>query len=85
MAGFDPDKDKVLKEWRSEETGLVISINQYAGGEPKLQIGPRIIMKKDGTEGAPRRAGRLSVEDVMWLYDIIDDIKDDLQGFSLPE
>ncbi|MGM0419306.1 MAG: hypothetical protein ACQEQS_11345 [Thermodesulfobacteriota bacterium] len=85
MAGFDPEKDKVLKEWRSEETGLVVSINQYAEGEPKLQIGPRIIMKKDGTEGAPRRAGRLSVEDVMWLYDLIDEIKDELQELSLPE
>lgn len=84
MAGFDPEKDKVIKEWRSEETGLVISINQYDGGEPKLQIGPRIIMKKDGTEGAPRRAGRLTVEDVMWLYEIIDDIKDDIQDLSLP-
>ena len=84
MAGFDPEKDKVVKEWRCEETGLVISINQYDGGEPKLQIGPRIIMKKDGTEGAPRRAGRLSVEDLMWLYDIIDEVKDEIQDLSLP-
>lgn len=85
MAGFDPEKDKVLKEWRSEETGLVVSINQYDEGEPKLQIGPRVITKKDGTPGAPRRAGRLSVEDVMWLYDIIDEIKDEIQDLSLPE
>ncbi|MDY0361666.1 MAG: hypothetical protein RBR08_09450 [Desulforegulaceae bacterium] len=85
MAGFDPEKDKVLKEWRCEETGLVVSINQYAEGEPKVQIGPRIIMKKDGTEGAPRRAGRLSVEDIMWLHEIIDEIRDELQDLSLPE
>jgi len=85
MAGFDPEKDKMLKEWRSDETGLVLSINQYDSGEPKLQIGPRIIMKKDGTKGAPRRAGRLTVEDVMWIYDIIDEIKDEMQDLSLPE
>ncbi|MCB9480564.1 MAG: hypothetical protein H6680_01890 [Desulfobacteraceae bacterium] len=85
MAGFDPEKDKVLKEWRCEETGLVVSINQYGDGEPKVQIGPRIIMKKDGTEGAPRKAGRLSVEDIMWLHEIIDEIRDELQDLSLPE
>jgi hypothetical protein len=85
MAGFDPEKDKVLKEWRCEETGLVVSINQYGEGEPKVQIGPRIIMKKDGTEGAPRKAGRLSVEDIMWLHEIIDELRDELQDLSLPE
>jgi hypothetical protein len=85
MAGFDPEKDKVLKEWRCEETGLVVTINQYGDGEPKVQIGPRIIMKKDGTEGAPRKAGRLSVEDIMWIHEIIDEIRDELQDLSLPE
>jgi hypothetical protein len=82
--GFDPEKDKVLKQWKCEETGLVISINQYDGGEAKLQIGPRILLKKDGTERAPMKAGRLSVEDVMWLYDIIDEIKDELSDLSGP-
>jgi len=43
---FDPEKDKVLKKWRCEETGLVISINQYGDGDPKLQIGPRVFVKK---------------------------------------
>ena len=64
MAGFDPEQDKKLKEWRSEETGLCISICQYKDGEPKVQIGPRIIKKKDGTDGAPRKAGRFTIEDV---------------------
>ena len=45
---FDSEKDKILKQWRSEETGLVISINRYAEGEAKVQIGPRIFIKKDG-------------------------------------
>ncbi len=82
--GFDPEKDKVLKKWKSEETGLLISINQYDTGEPKVQIGPRILLKKDGTERAPARAGRLSVEDIMWLYDVIDEIKDELSELAEP-
>jgi len=78
MAGYDPEKDKLLKEWVCEETGLHVSINQYGEGEPKLQIGPRILMKKDGTERRPAKAGRLSIEDVMWFYDVIDEIKETL-------
>ena len=79
MPGYDPEKDKVLKKWQSEETGLVVSINQYGDGEPKVQIGPRMVMKKDGTE-SQRKAGRLTVEDLMWFYDIIDEVKEDLSG-----
>jgi hypothetical protein len=78
MAGYDPQKDKVIKKWQNEETGLIISINQYAEGEPKVQIGPRILKKKDGTDRAPAKAGRLSMEDLLWIYDIIDDIKDEM-------
>ncbi|MCK5542347.1 MAG: hypothetical protein KAI40_06610 [Desulfobacterales bacterium] len=85
MAGFDPEQDKKLKEWRSEETGLCISICQYKNGEPKVQIGPRIIMKKDGTEGAPRKAGRFTIEDVMWIYETIDEVKDELSDLVGPE
>lgn len=74
---FDPSKDKVLKKWKCDETGLVVTINQYAEGEPKLQIGPRVVLKKDGTE-SQRKAGRLTIEDLMWFYDIIDEVKDEL-------
>jgi len=81
---FDPEKDKILKKWKSEETGLIVSINQYENGEPKLQIGPRIFVKKDGNE-SQRRAGRMTVEDLLWFYDIIDEVKDDLQKLTLPE
>lgn len=81
---YDPEKDKVIKKWKCEETGLVISINQYGDSEPKLQIGPRIFKKKDGSEGAPVRAGRLSVEDVLWLYDMIDEVKDELTRLAGP-
>ena len=43
---FEPEKDKLLKLWRCEETGLIVSINQYNNGEPKLQIGPRVSIRK---------------------------------------
>lgn len=80
---FDPEKDKILKKWVCDETGLVISINQYGSGEPKVQIGPRIFKKKDGSE-SQRRAGRLAIEDLMWLYDIIDEVKDELSNLTSP-
>ena len=82
---YEPEKDKVLKKWKSEETGLVLSINKYGDGEAKLQIGPRILKKKDGTDGAPVKAGRLSIEDVMWLYDLLDEIKEDLARLATPQ
>ena len=85
MAGYDPEQDKKIAEWKNEETGLILSIMQYGKGEPKLQVGPRILKKKDGSDRAPMKAGRLSVEDVMWLYDIIDEVKDELSDMVGPE
>jgi len=82
---YDPEKDKVLKKWKCEETGLVVSINRYGTSEAKLQIGPRILLKKDGSERAPAKAGRLTIEDLMWFYDIIDEVKDELSGLAKPE
>jgi hypothetical protein len=70
---YDPEKDKVLKTWKCDETGLMV------------QIGPRILSKKDGTQRAPAKAGRLTIEDLMWLYDIIDEVKDDLTAFHKPQ
>ncbi|VEN73706.1 conserved hypothetical protein [Candidatus Desulfarcum epimagneticum] len=81
---FDPEKDKILKKWTSEETGLVVSINRYGEGEPKVQIGPRVFVKKDGGT-SHRKAGRMTMEDLLWLYDIIDEIKDDMSEFAAPE
>jgi hypothetical protein len=81
---YDPEMDKVLKKWKCEETGLMVTINQYGTGEPKVQIGPRILLKKDGTERAPVKAGRLTIEDVMWFYDMIDEIKDELTKIAKP-
>ena len=80
---FDPGKDKTLKKWKCEDTGLIVSINQYGDGEPKLQIGPRAFMRKDGEE-SQRKAGRLTMEDVMWFYDIIDEVKEELSRLTSP-
>jgi hypothetical protein len=80
---FDPEKDKILKKWQCDETGLVVTINQYGDGEPKVQIGPRIFKRKDGKE-SQRKAGRLTIEDVMWFYDIIDDVKEELAKLARP-
>jgi len=81
---FDPEKDKILKKWKCDETGLLITINRYGEGEAKLQIGPRIFIKKDGGE-SQRKAGRLTIEDLMWLYDIIDEVKDELAELAGPQ
>jgi len=82
---FDPNKDKMLKKWRCEETGLVVSINQYGDAQPKVQIGPRLLKKKDGTDRAPAKAGRLTIEDLLWLYDVIDDVKEELSSLVQPQ
>ena len=80
---FDPEMDKILKKWKCEETGLVVSINQYGDGEAKVQIGPRLFMKKDGTE-SQRKAGRLTIEDLIWFYEIIDEVKEELSKLARP-
>jgi hypothetical protein len=82
---YDPQKDKVLNKWKCEETGLIVTINQYGDGEPKVQLGPRILLKKDGSERAPVKAGRLTIEDLNWLYEIIDEVKDELSALVKPE
>ena len=82
---YDPEMDKILKQWKCAETGLMVSINQYGNGEPKVQIGPRILKKRDGTDRAPVKAGRLTMEDLLWLYDIIDEIRDEMSRLAGPQ
>ena len=79
---YDSSKDQTLETWENEETGLMISINRYGEGEPKLQIGPRIYVKKDGTKSTVK-AGRLTIDDVNWLDDIIEKIKEKMNQFYL--
>jgi hypothetical protein len=53
---YDASLDETIKQWRSQETGLIVSIQRYNGGEAKVQIGPRILLKKDGSERAPHES-----------------------------
>lgn len=81
---YDPEKDQVLETWENDETGLTISLYRYGGGEPKLQIGPRTYTKRDGTVGT-NKAGRLTVADVLWLSEIIEEVKDKMNAYFLEE
>ncbi len=78
---FDSDKDELLKEWRCQDTGLVVSIRSYNKGEAKVQIGPRILVKKDGSESF-MKSGRLTLEDIMWMETIIPEVKEALMKNS---
>jgi hypothetical protein len=81
---YDPEKDKVLASWQNEETGLMVTINRYGEGEPKLQIGPRTYTKKDGSRSTSK-AGRLPIDDVLWLNEVLEEIKDRMNDSFLDE
>ena len=53
-------------------------------GEVKMQVGPRSYTKKDGTKKATK-AGRLTIDDVLWLGDIIDEVKDKMNEYFLED
>jgi len=81
---YDATKDKVLTSWENEETGLQISINQYGDGEPKLQIGPRSYTRKDGKKSSTK-AGRLTVDDVLWLDEILEEVADKMKEIIMDQ
>jgi hypothetical protein len=81
---YDPEKDKVLVSWQNEDTGLMVSINRYGDSEPKLQIGPRAYTKKDGSQSTSK-AGRLPVNDVLWLNEVLEEIIDRMNDSFLDE
>jgi len=81
---YDATKDQVLETWENEETGLNISLYRYGEGDPKLQVGPRTYVKKDGSKGATK-TGRLSIDDVLWLDEIIGEVKEKMKGYFLEE
>ncbi|MEW6613962.1 MAG: hypothetical protein AB1401_00600 [Thermodesulfobacteriota bacterium] len=70
---YDPDLDKVVKEF-THENGLCVSINRYNGGDEKVQIGPRVIGK--GTIAEKKvKAGRLSKEEFEWVCSLREKIE----------
>lgn len=79
---YDESKDQVLNTWENEETGLQISICRYAEGDPKLQIGPRTYTKKDGSKSTTR-TGRLSMTDVLWLQEILEEVNEKMKTYFL--
>ncbi|MCP4725607.1 MAG: hypothetical protein GY863_11250 [bacterium] len=81
---YDANMDKTLENWENEETGLNLSICQYGEGEIKLQVGPRSYVKKDGTKKTTK-AGRLTIDDVLWLNDVIEEVKDKMNEYFLEE
>jgi len=81
---YDSSKDQVLESWENEKTGLNISICRYGEGEAKLQIGPRVYTKKDGSKRTAK-AGRLTIDDVLWLNDVIEEVKNKMNDYFLEE
>ena len=70
---YEAEKDKEIKSWQ-HEGGLYVSLYQYNGGEPKVQIGPRAYKKADGSEGFGK-AGRLTLAEMAWLFGLKDEIR----------
>ena len=81
---YDAAKDKVLVSWENEETGLQVSINRYGDADPKLQIGPRAYTRKDGKKSSTK-AGRLTIDDVLWLDEILEEVADKMKELFLDE
>jgi hypothetical protein len=84
---YDKSADKVLYMANIEgenDTVLKVSVYSYNGGEPKLQIGPRVYQKRNGEDGF-RKAGRLTGGEVEKLADIMPVVHSYLAGGSLDE
>ena len=81
---YDASKDVALTSWENEETGLMVSINRYGDGDPKLQIGPRAYTRKDGKKSSTK-AGRLTIDDVLWLDEILEEVADKMKELFLSQ
>lgn len=81
---YDAALDHVLRSWENPETGLVVSINRYGTGEPKLQIGPRKLTRRDGT-ATTTKPGRLAIADVLWLKDVLEEVQEQIKDLMLAE
>ena len=73
---FDKSKDKVIESWELDngnDKKLVVSVMSYNGGEPKLQIGPRTYIKRNGGTGYGK-SGRLTMTEVNFVSGIINQL-----------
>jgi len=79
VGSYSPEKDLALKVWKNDEIGLMAAIYSYNNGQPKFQIGPRIVWKKTVSgelKSSRHKTGRLEKQDIMWLREIIDEVID---------
>ena len=76
MARFDRSKDVCVFERTiaSDEKTLKVCVMSYNGGEPKLQIGPRTYVKRDGSTGYAK-AGRMTLHEVKEIGDMMPEIE----------
>uniref|UniRef100_A0A7C3V6B5 Uncharacterized protein n=1 Tax=Desulfobacca acetoxidans TaxID=60893 RepID=A0A7C3V6B5_9BACT len=74
---YEAEKDKEIRSWK-HEGGLYVTLYQYNGGEPKIQIGPREYKKSDGSPGYGK-AGRLTLAEMGWLFSLKDEIRGEVQ------
>ncbi len=74
---YDASKDKEIRTWQHKD-GLYLSIYQYNGGEPKIQIGPREYKKSDGTTGYGK-TGRLTLEEFGWVLGLRDEVREEIK------
>ena len=70
---YDAAKDQEIKTWK-HDNGLYVSLYQYNGGAPMVQIGPRGYQKADGSEGFVK-VGRLSLEEMGWLFGLKEEVR----------
>ena len=71
------------KSWlpgKMKRQGFRFQSNQYGDGDPKLQIGPRAYTRKDGKKSSTK-AGRLTVDDVLWLSETLEEVADKMKEF----
>jgi hypothetical protein len=47
-------------------------------------VGPRTFTRKDGATST-RKPGRLAIDDVLWLSEIIEEVKDKMNEYFLKE
>jgi len=78
MAKYDPDKDVLLKEWKSGsgKGDLIVGIHKYNGGGPKLAIN-RISEDWKTGELIVTKSGRFNSEDIQYLDKIWKEIMEE--------
>jgi len=77
---YSEKDDKLIKlfEFGDEDAALHFSIFSYDGGPRKIQM-TRMFKKKDNTQGYGK-AGRMTIEEMKYLRDNLDEIISVMEG-----